>query len=131
MREMWILDTFLVDPTANDVALPSHLDSQLLEVSTDSTLKLQWTKLDLGSFWIAVSKEYPCLARRAVILHCGHNQDQSPKQTQSNAGGYTESEPLPDSTQTGTDYVSETGSSVTLRGEDEIGSCIIVFHCYC
>ncbi|KAE8280227.1 Zinc finger MYM-type protein 6 [Larimichthys crocea] len=65
---MWILDPFSVDPTANDVALPSHLESQLLEVSTDSTLKLQWGKLDLGSFWVAVSKEYPCLALRAVKL---------------------------------------------------------------
>ncbi|KAK9528312.1 hypothetical protein VZT92_014781 [Zoarces viviparus] len=63
---MWILDPFSVDPTEEDVALPSHLESQLLEVSTDSTLKLQWGKLDLGSFWIAVSKEYPCLALRAV-----------------------------------------------------------------
>uniref|UniRef100_A0A3Q3FIE2 DUF4371 domain-containing protein n=1 Tax=Kryptolebias marmoratus TaxID=37003 RepID=A0A3Q3FIE2_KRYMA len=64
--QMWILDPFSVDPTANDVALPSHLESQLLEVSTDSTLKLQWSKLDLCSFWISVSKEYPCLALRAV-----------------------------------------------------------------
>ncbi|KAK9535961.1 hypothetical protein VZT92_005790 [Zoarces viviparus] len=63
---MWILDPFSVDPTEEDVALPSHLESQLLEVSTESTLKLQWGKLDLGSFWIAVSKEYPCLALRAV-----------------------------------------------------------------
>ncbi|XP_075962096.1 SCAN domain-containing protein 3-like [Anarhichas minor] len=63
---MWILDPFSVDPTEDDVALPSYLESQLLEVSTDSTLKLQWGKLDLGSFWIAVSKEYPCLALRAV-----------------------------------------------------------------
>ncbi|KAK9525202.1 hypothetical protein VZT92_017524 [Zoarces viviparus] len=62
---MWILDPFPVDPTEEDVALPSHLESQLLEVSTDSTLKLQWGKLDLGSFWIAVSKENPCLALRA------------------------------------------------------------------
>ncbi|XP_054483490.1 alpha-N-acetylgalactosaminide alpha-2,6-sialyltransferase 1-like [Anoplopoma fimbria] len=65
---MWILDPFSVDPTDNDVALPSHLESQLLEVSTDSTLKLQWGELELGSFWIAVSKEYPCLALRAVKL---------------------------------------------------------------
>ena len=65
---MWILDPFALDPTASDVALPSHLESQLLEVSTDSTLKLQRGKLDLGSFWIAVSKEYPCLALRAVKL---------------------------------------------------------------
>ncbi|XP_061600964.1 SCAN domain-containing protein 3-like [Cololabis saira] len=63
---MWILDPFSVDPTANDVALPSYLESQLLEVSTDSTLKLQWGKLDLDSFWIAVSRQYPCLALRAV-----------------------------------------------------------------
>uniref|UniRef100_A0A3B4YCD7 HAT C-terminal dimerisation domain-containing protein n=1 Tax=Seriola lalandi dorsalis TaxID=1841481 RepID=A0A3B4YCD7_SERLL len=67
-RDTWILDPFSVDPTGNDVALPSHLESQLLEVSTDSTLKLQWGKLDQGSFWIAVSKEYPCLALRAVKL---------------------------------------------------------------
>ncbi|XP_073711484.1 SCAN domain-containing protein 3-like [Misgurnus anguillicaudatus] len=65
---MWIADPFSVDPTKNDVALPSHLESQLLEVATDSTLKLQWGKQDLGSFWIAVSKEYPCLALRAVKL---------------------------------------------------------------
>ncbi|XP_061589540.1 SCAN domain-containing protein 3-like [Cololabis saira] len=64
---MWILDPFSVDLTANDVALPSHLESQLLEVSTDSTLKLQWGKLDLGSFWIAVSKEYPCLAVKQLL----------------------------------------------------------------
>lgn len=38
---MWIADPFSVDPTKNDVALPSHLESQLLEVATDSTLKLQ------------------------------------------------------------------------------------------
>uniref|UniRef100_A0A8C1ZCR9 HAT C-terminal dimerisation domain-containing protein n=1 Tax=Cyprinus carpio TaxID=7962 RepID=A0A8C1ZCR9_CYPCA len=65
---MWIAYPFSVDPTKNYVALPSHLESQLLEVATESTLKLQWGKLDLGSFWIAVSKEYPCLALRAVKL---------------------------------------------------------------
>lgn len=65
---MWLVDPFSVDLTENDVALPSHLESQLLEVSTDSTLKGQWSKLDLGSFWIVISKEYPCLALRAVKL---------------------------------------------------------------
>uniref|UniRef100_A0A3P9LFA5 HAT C-terminal dimerisation domain-containing protein n=1 Tax=Oryzias latipes TaxID=8090 RepID=A0A3P9LFA5_ORYLA len=45
---MWVVDPFSVDPTENDVALPSHLESQLLEVSTDSTLKGQWGKLDLA-----------------------------------------------------------------------------------
>uniref|UniRef100_A0A8C7WPH8 HAT C-terminal dimerisation domain-containing protein n=1 Tax=Oryzias sinensis TaxID=183150 RepID=A0A8C7WPH8_9TELE len=63
---MWVVDPFSVDPTENDVALSSHLESQLLEVSTDSTFKGQWGKLDLGSFWIVVSKEYPLLALRAV-----------------------------------------------------------------
>lgn len=47
-RDSWILDPFSVDPIKNDVALPSYLESQLLEVSTDSTLKGQWGKLDLG-----------------------------------------------------------------------------------
>lgn len=65
---MWILDPFSADATQSDVALPSHLESHLLEVSTDSTLKLQWGKLDLSSFWIAVSKKYPCLALRTVKL---------------------------------------------------------------
>uniref|UniRef100_A0A3Q3KTM0 HAT C-terminal dimerisation domain-containing protein n=1 Tax=Mastacembelus armatus TaxID=205130 RepID=A0A3Q3KTM0_9TELE len=65
---MWVVDPFSVDPTENDVALPSHLESQLLEVSTDSTLKGQWGKLGLGSFWIVVSKESPRLALRAVKL---------------------------------------------------------------
>lgn len=54
------LDPFSVHPTANYVALPSHPESQLLEVSTDCTLKLQWGKLDVGSYWITVSKECPC-----------------------------------------------------------------------
>ncbi|KAM3862185.1 SCAN domain-containing protein 3-like [Diretmus argenteus] len=63
---LWILDPFSVDPTANDIALPTDLESQLLEVSADSSLKLQWDKGELGSFWIAVSNEYPCLALRAV-----------------------------------------------------------------
>ncbi|KAM3878473.1 SCAN domain-containing protein 3-like [Diretmus argenteus] len=63
---LWILDPFSVDPTANDIALPTDLESQLLEVSADSSLKLQWDKVELGSFWIAVSNEYPCLALRAV-----------------------------------------------------------------
>ncbi|KAM4604703.1 SCAN domain-containing protein 3-like [Polymixia lowei] len=65
---MWVVDPFSVDPTENDVALPSHLESQLLDVSTDNTLKRQWGKVDLGSFWIVVSKEYPHLAMRAVKL---------------------------------------------------------------
>lgn len=65
---MWVVDPFSVILTGNDVALPSHLESQLLDVSTDSTVKRQWGKLDLGSFWIVVSKEYPFLAQRAVKL---------------------------------------------------------------
>lgn len=65
---MWVVDPFSVDLTGHDVALPSHLESQLLDVSTDSTVKRQWGKLDRGSFWIVVSKEYPFLAQRAVKL---------------------------------------------------------------
>uniref|UniRef100_A0A8C6T1B5 Uncharacterized protein n=1 Tax=Neogobius melanostomus TaxID=47308 RepID=A0A8C6T1B5_9GOBI len=66
---LWIVDPFSVDPTKNDVALPSELESQLLDVSTDSTFKVRyWDKLDLASFWIVVSKEYPSLALRAVKL---------------------------------------------------------------
>jgi zinc finger BED domain-containing protein 5/7/8/9 len=63
---MWMVDPFSVDPSKNDVALPSDLESQLLDVSTDSTLKIQWDKLDLATFWIHVSKEYPFLSLRAI-----------------------------------------------------------------
>uniref|UniRef100_A0A3P9AWE9 DUF4371 domain-containing protein n=1 Tax=Maylandia zebra TaxID=106582 RepID=A0A3P9AWE9_9CICH len=93
---MWILDPF-----------------SIRELSTDSTLKLQWGKLGLGSFWIAVSKEYLCLALRAVKLllpfTTTYHQDQSPKQIQSNSGSYSESDPFLHSTQTGSDGVSGKG----------------------
>uniref|UniRef100_A0A672FW69 HAT C-terminal dimerisation domain-containing protein n=1 Tax=Salarias fasciatus TaxID=181472 RepID=A0A672FW69_SALFA len=65
---MWVVDPFSVDLTENDVTLPSHLESQLLDVSTDTTLKREWGKLNLGSFWIVVSKQYPCLAQKALKL---------------------------------------------------------------
>ena len=66
LGNLWILDPFSVDLTAHDIALPGDLESQLLDISEDSTLKLQWANADLGPFWITVSNEYPCLALRAV-----------------------------------------------------------------
>lgn len=48
---MWVVDSLSIDLTKN------MLCPHICEFSTDSTLKGQWGKLDLGSIWIVVSKE--------------------------------------------------------------------------
>lgn len=106
-EHVWILHLFSVDPTKNDA---SYLESQLMEFFRDNTLRRQWDKLDLDSFRIAFSKEYPSLALRAVKLrpfkpHACVNQDsplwqQHTKLTQSCTGGYCENDHAHHSTQT-------------------------------
>lgn len=46
--------------------LSPQLDTQLMGPPADSSLKLKMTKVEFVSFWITVSKEYPCLALRTV-----------------------------------------------------------------
>lgn len=58
---MWILDPFSVEPNKNDIALPTHLESQLLEISSGSTLKAAVGQTGPGlflDFWKTVRR--PC-----------------------------------------------------------------------
>ena len=48
------------------MALPLKLENELIELSEDSTLKLQHQEVDLPAFWIKASKEYPLLSERAI-----------------------------------------------------------------
>ena len=48
------------------MALPVELANELVELSEDSALKLKYQEVDLTSFWIHSSKEYPLLSERAT-----------------------------------------------------------------
>ena len=62
----WILNSFTVDSTEEDMALLLELENELIELSEDSTLKLQHQEVGLSAFWIKASKGYPLLSERAI-----------------------------------------------------------------
>ena len=45
---LWILDPFFMAPAAEDMALSTVLENELMELSADSSLKLQLTQADLA-----------------------------------------------------------------------------------
>ena len=47
---LWTLDPFTVNSATEDVALPLKLENELIELSEDSSLKLQYQEVDLPSF---------------------------------------------------------------------------------
>ena len=49
-RNLWILNPFSVNSTTEDVELPPQLQNDLIELSEDSGLKLQYGKVDLPCF---------------------------------------------------------------------------------
>ena len=49
-ENLWILDPFTVNSATEDVALPLKLENELIELSEDSSLKLQYQEVDLPSF---------------------------------------------------------------------------------
>ena len=55
------LNPFTVNFTREDIALPLELESELIELSEDSTLKLLHQEVDLHAFWIKAGKEYSLL----------------------------------------------------------------------
>ena len=63
---LWILNPFAVNSAVEDVALPIELENKLIELSEGSTLKLKYQEVDLTSFWIHSSKEYPSLSECAT-----------------------------------------------------------------
>ena len=48
------------------MALPLELENELIELSEDSTLKLQHQEEGLPAFLIKASKEYPLFSERAI-----------------------------------------------------------------
>ena len=55
---LWILNSFTVDSAKEDIALPLELENELINLSEDSTLKLQHEEVNLSTFWIKAGKEY-------------------------------------------------------------------------
>ena len=65
---LWILNPFSVNSTTEDVELPPQLQNDLIELSEDSGLKLQYEKVDLPCFWIQASGEYASLSELAITF---------------------------------------------------------------
>ncbi|KAE8284807.1 Protein FAM200A [Larimichthys crocea] len=59
----WIRDPFSASPPA-DLSTPE--EEQFIDVTSDSTLRLQFQSKTLAAFWIGVEKQYPLLGKRAL-----------------------------------------------------------------
>jgi len=94
---LWILNPFPVDSAEEDMTLPLELENKVIELSEDSTLKLQRQELDFPAFWNKASKEYLLLSESEIkfllashhylhmeigLFHCNHNQVEVTKQSQ-------------------------------------------------
>lgn len=64
MQTFDILDIFFEDPTSEDMAMSTVLENELMKLSADSSLKLQFTQADLASFWILADSQYPPLSQQ-------------------------------------------------------------------
>jgi len=40
----------------------------LIELSCDESLKMEFTKLELGEFWIKIKNKYPLLFKKALLF---------------------------------------------------------------
>ncbi len=65
---LWILDPFSVDPASEDMALSTVLENELMELSADSSLKLQLSQVDPASFWLLTASEYPSQVKSSWAL---------------------------------------------------------------
>ena len=57
-----------MDPASEDMVLSIVLETELMEISADSSLKLQLTQADLASFSIPAAGQYPSLSKRAITF---------------------------------------------------------------
>ncbi|XP_073324188.1 zinc finger BED domain-containing protein 5-like [Pagrus major] len=61
----WIRDPFSASPPAD---LSTSEEEQFIDVTSDSTMRLQFQSKTLAAFWIGVEKEYPLLGKRALAI---------------------------------------------------------------
>lgn len=59
----WIRDPFNATPPAD---FSTAEEEQFIDLSSDSTMRLQFRSKTLVAFWIGVEKDYPLLGRRAM-----------------------------------------------------------------
>ena len=63
--DMWIRNPFVDELLTNRSLTPQEEDS-LAALSTDRSLKVQFSQLQLTDFWLYVMTDYPGLSRKAL-----------------------------------------------------------------
>ncbi len=61
----WIRDPFSATPPAD---FSTSEEEQFIDVTSDSTMRLQFQSKTLAAFWIGVEKDYPLLGKRALAI---------------------------------------------------------------
>ncbi|XP_062336324.1 zinc finger BED domain-containing protein 5-like [Osmerus eperlanus] len=61
----WIRDPFSATPPAD---FSTSEEEQFIDVTSDSTMRLQFQSKTLAAFWIGVEKVYPLLGKRALAI---------------------------------------------------------------
>ncbi|XP_067303566.1 zinc finger BED domain-containing protein 5-like [Pseudorasbora parva] len=60
----WVRKPFITESTDNNI--PTRLQENLLDVSSDRGLKMRYSETNLSQFWWDVEKEYPYLGKHAL-----------------------------------------------------------------
>ena len=64
----WTKNPFIANVADVDVRFPSGFQKQLIDLKSDSSLKLSFAELSLPKFWCQVPKEYPILYEEALKI---------------------------------------------------------------
>ncbi|XP_060845984.1 zinc finger BED domain-containing protein 5-like [Rhopalosiphum padi] len=64
----WIRNPFILDLDDIPKTLTNNEKESLIELSCDESLKIEFTKLELGVFWIKIKNEYPLLSKIALLF---------------------------------------------------------------
>ena len=64
----WIKNPFIANVADVDVGFRSGFQKQLIDLKSDSSLKLSFAELSLPKFWCQVPKEYPILYEEALKI---------------------------------------------------------------
>jgi len=65
----WIRNSFILDFDNIPKTLTNNEKESLIELSCDESLKMEFTKLEFGEFWIKIKNEYPLLSRKHFYYH--------------------------------------------------------------
>ncbi|MBN3282440.1 F200B protein, partial [Polyodon spathula] len=69
-KRRWVKNPFVFKSPHSimELNLTPEQESELLQLSSDNTLKTHHKSSRVASFWISISKEYPVLSRISVLL---------------------------------------------------------------